>query len=286
MVSHFPRMKARHFLGLILLLPLAAAQTSETLVERTLRQLLERQHELFADAARQGDKLDLRAFQTQAQTLVFDYEVFLRNNPDNATGYAAYGRLLGRVGMDQQAVLILLKAEQLDPKNPMVKNQLGNHLAEAGKPREAMPFFLAAIELAPDQPLYHYQLGTLLAEARDDFLESGEWTREALDQAMLAAFTRAAELAPDRIEFTYRRAEAYYDLEKPDWDAALKAWAVLEEQAENSVERETMRLHAANILIKQGKTDHARLVLALVTEPALAAHKEKLVAELAGADNK
>jgi tetratricopeptide (TPR) repeat protein len=279
-------MKALAWIGFALLLPFAAAQTSETLSERTLRQLLERQHELFADAARQGDKLDLRAFQTQAQTLVFDYEIFLRNNPDSAIGHAAYGRLLGRVGMDQQAVIILLKAEKLNPKDPMVKNQLGNHLAEAGKPREALPFFLAAIELAPGEPLYHYQLGTLLAEARDDFLESGEWTREALDQAMLAAFAKAAELAPERIEFTYRHAEAYYDLEKPDWDAALKAWAALEEKAASAVERETMRLHAVNILIKQGRTDHARLVLALVTEPALAAHKEKLVAELAGADNK
>jgi len=263
-----------------------AAPESETLVERTLRRLLERQLELFTDAERQGDKLDISAFQTQVQALALDYEAFLRSNPTSATGFAAYGRLLGRVGMDGQALGVMLKAAELNPNDPMVKNQIGNHLAEGGKPLDALPFFLAAVQLAPEEPLYHYQLGTLLTEARDDFLKSGEWTREALDRDMLAAFGRAAELAPDRIEFTYRHAEAYYDLERPDWDVALKAWAALEEKAENSVERETMRLHAANILIKQGKPDHARLALTLVTEAALQGQKEKLIAELDAANNK
>jgi tetratricopeptide (TPR) repeat protein len=263
-----------------------AAPESETLVERTLRRLLERQLELFADAQRQGDKLDISAFQTQVQALALDYEAFLRSNPTSATGFAAYGRLLGRVGMDGQALGVMLKAAELNPNDPMVKNQIGNHLAEGGKPLEALAFFLAAVQLAPEEPLYHYQLGTLLTEARDDFLKSGEWTREALDRDMLAAFGRAAELAPDRIEFTYRHAEAYYDLEQPDWDVALKAWAALEEKAENAVERETMRLHAANILIKQGKPDHARLALTLVTEAALQGQKEKLIAELDAANNK
>jgi len=272
---------------LAVLVPLAvAAPQSETMVERALRLLLERQYQLFADAERQGDKLDISAFQTQVQTLALDYEAFLRNNPTNATGFAAYGRLLGRVGMDGQALGVMLKAAELNPNDPMVKNQIGNHLAEGGKPLDALPFFLAAVQLAPEEPLYHYQLGTLLTEARDDFLESGEWTREALDRDMLAAFAKAAELAPDRIEFTYRHAEAYYDLAEPDWAAALKAWAALEENAENPVERETMRLHAANILIKQGKPDHARLVLTLVTEAALQGQKEKLIAELDAANNK
>lgn len=272
---------------LAVLVPLiVAAPESETLVERSLRLLLERQYELFADAERQGDKLDVSTFQTQVQTLALDYEAFLRTNPTQATGFAAYGRLLGRVGMEGQALGIMLKAAELNPNDPMVKNQIGNHLAEGGKPLEALPFFLAAVTLAPEEPLYHYQVGALLAEARDDFLKSGEWTREALDRDMLAAFARSAELAPARIEFTYRHAEAYYDLAEPDWAAALKAWAVLEEKAENPVERETMRLHAANIFIKQGKPDHARLALTLVTEAALQGQKEKLIAELDTANNK
>ena len=176
---------------------------------------------------------------------------------------------------------MLLKANQFDPDIPLVKNQLGNYLAEEGRPLEAAPYFLAAIKLEPNEPLYHYQLGTLLTVARDDFIKSGEWSRAALDRAMHHAFQRAAELAPDRFEFAYRYAESFYDLETPDWDGALKAWADLEEKAPTPVERQTMRLHAANALIKAGRRDHARALLDTVDEPALQTQKQKLVAQLA-----
>ena len=272
---------------LLLSIVLAAAEpASETMTERSLRQLLERQQALFAEAKQQGEKLDQASFQEQAQALVHDYEVFLRNNSASADGYAAYGYLLGKVNMRRESLVMLMKANRIDPNIPLVKNQIGNLLAETGQPLEAVSYFLAAIKLAPKEPLYHYQLGTLLAAARDDFLKAGEWSRESLDQNMLEAFRQAAALAPDRFEFTYRYAEAFYDLAKPDWEAALKEWSALEEKAATNIERETMRLHAANILIKQGRTDHARLVLTMVTEPELQAQKQKLVAQLPARDDK
>ena len=175
---------------------------------------------------------------------------------------------------------MLLKANELDPDQALVKNQIGNYLAEEGRPLEALPYYMAALKIAPNEPLYHYQLGTLLYEARDEFLKSGEWRQEAIDQSIHEAFRRAAELAPDRIEFTYRYAESFYHLEPPDWDAALQAWSTLEIKAPTAIERETMRLHAANVLIKQGKTGEARGVLDTITESALAKPKEKLVAQL------
>jgi tetratricopeptide (TPR) repeat protein len=149
-----------------------------------------------------------------------------------------------------------------------------------------MNYFLAAIKLEPNEPLYHYQLGTLLHEARDDFLNGGEWTRAGLDQAMYKAFARAAELAPDRFEFAYRYAESFYDLAVPDWETALKHWAALEEKAPTAVERQTMRLHAANVLLKMGRRDHARTLLETIDELALQKQKQKLVAQLAETANK
>jgi tetratricopeptide (TPR) repeat protein len=170
----------------------------------------------------------------------------------------------------------------------MVKNQLGNILAEEGKPLQAAPYFIGAIKLEPNEPLYHYQLGTLLVEARDEFLAANttDWTRASLDRAMHEAFKRAAELAPDRFEFAYRYAESFYDLEKPDWPGALKAWSALEEKAPTAIERQTMRLHAANICLKLGKRDHAQALLETVDEPKLQGQKQKLVAELQGTAKK
>jgi tetratricopeptide (TPR) repeat protein len=227
------------------------------------------------------DDGDLRQ---QIQSLTHEYELLLRNNPNFAAGYAAYGYLLSKTSMQKEATAMLLKANQLDPDIPLVKNQLGNLLAEDGKPLQAAPYYIAAIKLEPNEPLYHYQLGTLLAEAREEFLKANtpEWTRASIDAAMHQAFKRAAELAPDRFEFAYRYAESFYDLEKPDWDAALKAWSALEEKAPTPIERQTMRLHAANILLKIGKRDHARALLATIDEPKLQAQKQKLVAQLPG----
>jgi tetratricopeptide (TPR) repeat protein len=268
-------------LGLWSLVPVAVAVETETLAEHTLKQIVVRQRDLFTEAEKKGDALDRENFRSQVQSLVHDYERLLQDNPKFAAGYAAYGYMLGKVDMQKQSVAMLLKANQLDQDIPLVKNQLGNYLAEEGKPLEAAQYFLAAIKLAPNEPLYHYQLGTLLATARDDFIKSGDWTRAALDEALHRAFQRAAELAPDRFEFAYRHAESFYDLEHPDWDAALKAWAALEEKAQTPVERQTMRLHAANILLKLAKPDHARALLKTVDEPSLQAQKEKLVAQLA-----
>jgi tetratricopeptide (TPR) repeat protein len=266
-----------------LVLALAAplrAQEEESLPERTLKQLVAQQKELLAEAAKENPHLDDDSFRGQMERICRGYEVLLRDNPKLAVGYASYGYLLGKLGQEKQAMAMLLKSNALDSDQPLVKNQIGNILAEQGHPIDALPYFLSAIKLAPKEPLYHYQLGTLLHEARDDFLKSGEWKSEGLNHAVHEAFRQAAELAPERIEFTYRYAESFYDLDPPDWDGALKQWSALEEKAATPLERETMRLHAANVLLKQGRTDHARIALSAVTEPSLQAQKQKLVAQL------
>ena len=272
--------------GLLLIFAPARAAEDQNMAERTLKKIVERQKEVFAEAVKQGDKLDEGSFRQQVQSITHDYELLLRNNPQFAAGFAAYGYMLSKVDMRKEAMAMLLKANQLDPDIALVKNQLGNLLAEEGKPMQAAAYFLAAIKLEPNEPLYHYQLGTLLVEARDDFLKSGEWTRASLDGAMHDAFRQAAELAPERFEFAYRYAESFYDLEKPDWDKALKTWSALEEKAGTKIERQMMRLHAANICLKLGREEHARALLQTIDEPNLQGQKEKLVAQLAGTAKK
>jgi tetratricopeptide (TPR) repeat protein len=266
------------------MMSLGFAQESETMADRSLTQLLERQKELLTEAAKADANFDQNNFQMQMEQVCRGYEELLRANPKMARGYAAYGYLLSKLDQKKQSIMMLLKANQLDPDQPLVKNQIGNYLAEDGKPLDALPYYLSAIKLAPKEPLYHYQLGTLLSEARDDFLKSGEWKKEAIDHAIHEAFRQASELAPDRIEFTYRYAESFYDLETPDWEGALKAWRALEAKAPTEIERETMRLHLANCLYRYGEVEHAREVLDTVHVPELQKQKEKLLAELAKPD--
>lgn len=262
---------------LLVLTPvLTRAAESETLPERTLRQIVEKQRQLLEDAEKQGESLDPEALRTQAQSIVHEYDRLISQNPRFAAGFAAYGYFLQKVGMDRESLAMLLKANQLDPEIPLVKNQIGNHLAETGKPIDAAKYYLAAIKLEPKEPLYHFQLGNLLALARDAFLKSGEWTRDALDHSMHNAFKQATELAPDRFEYAYRFAESYYDLASPDWNAALEAWMNLEARGESELEKQTMRLHQANVLIKMGKLTEARSRMDRVTAPELQGQKQRL----------
>jgi tetratricopeptide (TPR) repeat protein len=254
------------------------------LAERTLRQIVERQKDILANAAAQGDKLDESSLREQAQSIVHDYDRLIASSPNFAAAYAAYGYFLDKVGMQRESIGMLLKANQLDPDIPLVKNQIGNYLAETGKPIEAAQYFLAAIKLEPKEPLYHYQLGRLLTVGRDAFLKSGEWTRAGLDNSLYHAFKEAHDLAPDKFEYGYAYAQCFYDLENPNWDEALQAWAAMEEKAQTPLERQTMRLHAANVLIKQHKLDHAKALLDSVTEPDLQIQKQKLLPELAAAE--
>ncbi len=260
--------------------PAAPQPAQETMAEHRLKDIVVRQKVLFADAAEQGKELDGAQFKSQVDQMVREYESLLHDNPEFAAGYASYGYMLWKVGVRKKAVEILLKANQLDPNIPLVKNELGNYLAEEGKPVEALNYFLSAIDLEPGEPLYHYQLGTLLYEARDTFLRTGEWSRAALDHSMHEAFRKASELAPDRFEFTYRYGESFYDMEEPDWPAALRVWESLEAKAQSEVERETMRLHQANVLLSMGKRDRALKVLDTVKDPACAVQKQKLIAKL------
>jgi len=261
-------------------LPLRADE-GESMSDRTLKQIVERQQTLLKDAAQQGENLDAEGLRVQLQSVCHDYDLLLQSSPDFAAAYASYGYLLWKVNMRKQAVGLLLKANQLDPNIALVKNEIGNYLAEEDKPLEAVNYYLAAIKLEPKEPLYHFQLATLLYEGRDQFIKSGDWTRESINDAMSRAFQQAAELAPDNIAYTWAYATSFYALTNPDWDKALKVWAMLEEKAQSPIERQTMRLNAANILIKQGKLDHARLILDSVTEVALQQQKQKLVAQLA-----
>lgn len=251
------------------------------MVERSLRQIVEKQKQLFAEAEKRGDEMDMEAFRTQAQSITHDYERLIAGAPNFAAGFASYGYFLSKVDMRKEAMAMLLRANQLDSNIPLVKNQIGNMLAEDGKPIDAAKYFLAAVKLAPNEPLYHYQLATLLATARDTFLKSGEWTRVALDQAMQEGFKRAAELAPDRVEYVYSYAKSFYEMEHPDWEAALKVWSELEETAKTGTARQMMRVHAANVFIRMGKKEHAKTLLNTIDDPKLQEQKNELLAQIA-----
>ena len=268
-----------------LVLPGPAPAATETLAERTLREVVERERQLFARAEQEGEQLDEARFATEAQALAASYDVLLQKNPEFTAAYVAYGLFLGRVDMPKAAVAMLLKANRLDPNLAVVKNQLAKHLAEDGRPLEALPYLMSAVDLAPREPLYHFHLAKLLLEAREEFLRSGEWTRPALEKAMLDGFRRAADLAPGEFSLAYQHAKAFYELDPPRWEEALAAWQALEPRAPTAAARQLVRLQQANVLARLGRADDARALLEGIRDPQFDEEKAK-VAELLAAPAK
>ena len=265
--------------------PAARDQTNErsdTLAERTLREIVARDHELFAKAEKAGDQFDQGVFHGEAQAIASSYDVLVQKNQDFVPALVAYGVFLGKIEMTREAVAMLLKANKLDPNIAIVKNQLAKYLAEDGKPVDALPYLLSAIDLEPKEPLYHFHLGQLLVAGRDDFLTNGNFTQAGLEKAMLDAFRRASELAPSDFTYAYQYAKAFYDIDPPRWEEALDLWQQLELRPITTTPlRHLVRLQKANVLIKLGRPDEARLVLDTVTDPKLTEDKQTLLDQLA-----
>jgi len=181
--------------------PQAGAQpdAAEARAAAELKELVTLQNELLDRAAAAEVQEDVEALRPRLQSLVLDFERYLRTYPKRPDGYIAYSLLLGNPLLDerQRAEALLLKANSLDPNLPIVKNQLGKYLAEAGRPLDALNYFLSAVQLAPDEPLYHLQVGQLLGAPRDECLQSEEWTVAPIDACMDHALADAVRLPPD-----------------------------------------------------------------------------------------
>lgn len=270
--------------AMILGVALAVLKTpvrAETLAEKSLKEIVERQHDIFARAEKDGDHLDLASLRGELEGVIKSYDILIQKNPDYALAYGGYGMLLAKVGMTKEAAIMLLKANKLDPTMAEVKNEIAVLLAEDGKPVDALPWVTAAIDLEPKKALYHFQLGELLAAGRADFIRTGQFDEAKLDQSMLDAFKHASELSPGDFPISYRYAKAYYELGTPRWAEALALWEKLEQTVSNDTQRQLVRMQRANVLIKLGRGAEAQKLLDTVTSVDLAADKQTLLDELA-----
>lgn len=260
----------------------ASPPSAESLAERNLKLLVAKERAIWASLEAATNEEDIETAKPKFQEVLTGYDGLIRDNPEFVPAFVAYGLLLARIDEHRASLAIFMRANQLDSNIAVVKNQLGNFLVEEARYKEALPYYLAAIELEPGEPLYHYQLGSLLTAFMDYFIRDRLYDRETIDSQMQSSFRNAATLAPDNWAYGYRYAESFYDLENPDWDEAMTQWSQLERRARPGIERQTIQLHQANIMIKQGRTLAARDILEKVDEPVLASNRRTLEDELEG----
>jgi cytochrome c-type biogenesis protein CcmH/NrfG len=260
------------------------AQTKQSdLDTERLLDISTREQKIYQQIAADPEFYSSDDLERHINELILSYGTYLSENPDDVSALILYGKLLRRVGKNDQAFKAFLKADELDPEIAVVKQQIGNHLAETGKGKAALTFYLNAIELDAETPAYHYALGEILYTFRDQFLEEEIFTRDALDREMLKAFTSAVRLEPDSFDAQMRLGEAYYDLGSPDWKAALLQWDKLRKTtpADDTLRRQILDLHKTRVLGKLGRTEEAKALAASIVQPSLQHSKQQVLAELA-----
>lgn len=214
-------------------------------------------------------------------TLAQSYHNYLSDNPGDAEAHILYGKLLRRMNQPNEAFTHFLQADELDPKVAVVKQQIGNYLAEAGEGEAALLYYLQAVELDPDVAIYQYGLGELLYNFGKDYIEKELYTRDAIDREILKAFRKAAQLAPENLDFQMRLGEAYYDQASPDWKAALLHWNKVRDASQLGIRTEIIDLHRARVMAELGRYEEAKLLAETVDNPALRKSRQQVLDEIA-----
>ncbi|MFP4157894.1 MAG: tetratricopeptide repeat protein [Opitutales bacterium] len=258
----------------------ATAQPDLDLATKKLSDIALREENIYKNLAEDPDFYSADDLERHIHSLTQSYSTYLENNPEDVEALILYGKLLRRIDHKEAAFAAFLKADDIDPEIAVVKQQIGTHLAEQGKGKAAFPFYLRAVELEPQTPDYHFALGQLLHQFREQFLNDEVFTRDALEREMLKAFRRAAELAPDNFDAQMRLGEAYYDLNSPDWKAALLHWNRLSKKTDTPLQAEILRLHRAKVMGKLGRRTEAKKLLESIDTPSLQQSRQQVLDDI------
>jgi tetratricopeptide (TPR) repeat protein len=223
---------------------------------------------------------------TQRLNIVRDeYTVFLRNHPDSAQGYLAYGSFLNDIGDEEGAEAQYLNSKQLDPKNPAVWNNLANYYGEHGELTNAFTSYTEAIRLDPTEPVYYRNFATTVYLYRKDAREFYNINEGQVFDKALGLYKQAMKLDPENLVLATDYAESYYGIRPLRTNDALVAWTNALKVARDDNEREGVIVHLARVKIAAGLYDEAQGHLNELTNPAYADLKHRLTRSLADHKN-
>ena len=214
-----------------------------------------------------------------------EYITFLRNNPDSARGYLAYGSFLNDIGDEDGAEVQYLNSKQLDPKNPAAWNDLANYYGEHGELTNAFADYEEAIRLDPKEPVYYQNFATTVYLYRKDVREYYHINEAQVFDKSLALYQAAMSLDPSNIVLATDYAESYYGIKPLRTNDALVAWSNALNIARDDNEREGVKVHLARVKIAAGMYDNAQSDLNSLTNPAFADMKTRLTKSMANHKN-
>lgn len=254
----------------------AVEDETVSLAERRLLRIIRMEQGAFQRLQDAGDSLAPMERDRILSEVLSEYQNFVFDNPDYSYGFILYGKLLRRIGDFEAANMAFVRANQIDPNQAVVKQQIGNYLAEEGEFSLALPYFVAAIDLEPEVAVYPFQLGVLLHTYADLIVDRGLLARDALEREMMAALRKAYALEPANTLYLQRYAEAYFDVADPQWEVALKLWQELERRTSDALELDMIRLQRVRVHIALGQGVEAAGLLDQIDRPGLMSEVREL----------
>jgi len=249
-----------------------------SLSQRKLLDIIDEQHRFF-ERVKNKSKMnyaDVLSIKTRIDSLWAEY---LAEFPDDVEALIIHGKFLRATGDDKLAYDDFCKADRLNPKIAVVKQQMANYEAECGLFKESYDSIEEALKLEPDNPVYLTQQAQLILFYREEFIIKNYFTQAQLDSKMINCYRRAAELCPQSSDAQWRYAQAFYDVGRADWSVALVQWEkILKEYAPLNIDKQTALANKARVLIELNRDADAVAVLEEVNLPALQKDKNKLLA--------
>jgi tetratricopeptide (TPR) repeat protein len=209
------------------------------------------------------------------------YETFLRDHPDSARGFLAYGSFLTDIGDEDGGKVQYENSKQLDPKNPAVWNQLANYYGENGELTNAFADYTEAIRLDPTEPVYYQNFATTVYLYRKDVRDFYHINEQQVFDKALGLYQQAMKLAPDDLVIATDYAESYYGIKPMRTNDALVAWTNALNICKDETEREGVEVHLARTKIAAGFYDEAQDELDIVTNATFKDLKRRLIRSLA-----
>lgn len=266
----------------------AARQTSNsyTMAQRRLLDIVELQDDLFADPNIDGfgEKSHAQLL-TKASRIDSLWRSYILDFPEDVQALVIYAKFLRRTGRENAAYEMFKRADALDPKLAVVKQQLSAMDAEAGEIANALARIRQALEIEPENPAYLRQCAYLLAGAKRKILED-----ELLSPAQFDALLRCCHEVPYRKnpadrQLKIRYAQSFYDMCAPDYAEALELWRQIFDSAALNIDKQTAAANIARVLVELNRDAEALEYLKLVDIPALERPKRLLLNEIQRAKN-
>ena len=254
---------------------------SFTLGERKILDIIKLQDDLFADP----NINNMGAFahselQTKALRIEAMWRTYFLENPNDYSALILYGKFLRRIGQSEKAYNAFLKADNIEPNIPVVKQQLSALEAEDGQVAKAFKHIKQALAMDPNNQTYLTQTAYILVAGKNKLANGLVLSNKEYDTLLTDCYKVIYQQNPSDKEAKIRYAQSFYDLFEPDWQKALSLWNEILEVSALNHERQMVKANIARVLVELNRDAEAEEILKSVNAENLQRAKRLLLKEI------